>query len=103
MYKTMMDITSNIYRVNEEGKPLSVLEIRQLVVNQEFCTPVYYGDDCSDLKKSLNNNYGLYLYYLKNLVYTGYCDTMTVGESEKVYSLLPENNRRFVKYWSIMV
>ena len=87
----MMDITSNIYWVNEEGRPLSVLEIRQLVANQEFCTPVYYGDDCSDLKKSLNNNYGLYLYYLKNLVYTGYCDTMTVGESEKVYSLLPEN------------
>lgn len=59
----------------------------------KFGMPVYYGDDCFDLKKSLNNNYGLYLYYLKNLVYTGYCDTMMVGESEKVYSLLPENKQ----------
>ncbi len=87
----MMDITSNLYWVNEEGTPLSVLEIRQLVANQEFCTPVYYGDDCSDLEKSLNNNYGMYLYYLKNLVYMVYCDTMTVGESPECYYLLPEN------------
>ena len=87
----MVDISNNIYWVDREGTPLSVLEIRQLAANQEFCTPVYPTDDYSDSDKSLNNNFGLYLYYMKNLVYTIYCDTMTVGESEGVYYLLPEN------------
>lgn len=87
----LVDISNNIYWVNKEGTPLSVLEVRQLLANREFCTPVYPGDDCSDLEKSRNNNYGLYLYYMKNLVYTIYCDTMTTGESEGLFYLIPEN------------
>ena len=36
----LVDISNNIYWVNKEGTPLSVLEVRQLLANGEFCTPV---------------------------------------------------------------
>lgn len=87
----MVDISNNIYWVDREATPLSVLEIRQLTANQEFCTPVYPDDDFSDLAQSRNNNYGLYLYYMKNLVYTIYGDTMTSGEADGLYYLLSEH------------
>ena len=87
----MVDISNNIYWVDKEGKPLSVLEIRQLAVNREFSTPVYADDDLSDLENSLNKAYSTYLYYLKNLDHMEYCAVMTVGESEDLYYLIPEN------------
>ena len=87
----MVDISNNIYWVDKEGKPLSVLEIRQLAVNREFSTPVYADDDLSDLENSLNKAYSTYLYYLKNLDHMEYGAVMTVGESEDFYYLIPEN------------
>ncbi len=87
----MLDITNNQYWVDAEGTPLSVLEVRELGAKQEFCTPVFPGQELNDLEKVLNDNYGIYLYFMKNLVYMVYCDTQTVGESEILYYLLPEN------------
>lgn len=87
----MLDITNNQYWVDAEGTPLSVLEVRELGAKQEFCTPVFLGQELDNLEKALNNNYGIYLYFMKNLVYMEYCDTQTVGETDTVYYLLPEN------------
>ena len=86
----MLDITNNQYWVDAEGTPLSILEVRELGAKQEFCTPVFPGQELDDLKKVLSDNYGIYLYFMKNLVYMVYCDTQTVGETEILYYLLPE-------------
>lgn len=85
----MLDITNNYYWVDESGTPLSVLEIREHIAKQEFCTPVSPGDKLDNLEKSLNRNYDNFLYIAKNMVYMQYCDENTVGEGEKFYSLVP--------------
>ena len=85
----MLDITNNYYWVDESGAPLSVLEIREHIAKQEFCTPVSSGDKLDNLEKSLNRNYDNFLFIAKNMVYMQYCDENTVGEGTKFYSLVP--------------
>jgi len=87
----MLDITNNMYWVDENGKPLSILEIRERIANQEFCTPVDAEDSLKDLEKSLDKNYANFLYIAKNMVYMEYCDKYTTGESETLYLLYPKN------------
>ena len=87
----MLDITNNMYWVDDSGNPLSVLEIRNKIANQEFCTPVNSNDDLKDLEKSLDRNYATFLYIAKNMVYMGYCDVNTKNESENRLLLIPKN------------
>lgn len=92
----MLDITNNYYWVNESGTPLSVLEIREHIANQKFCTPVSPAnpldtlDELTDLEKSLNCNYENFLYIAKNMVLMKYCGENTVGEGKEFYSLVSE-------------
>ncbi|WP_310604894.1 hypothetical protein [Anaerosporobacter sp.] len=95
----MFDITHNQYWVDEKGNPLSILEIRQKGALQEFCTPIEPGKSLDDLQKIKENNMSSFIYIMKNLVYIEYCDNNTVGESERIYVLMPErmeNNFRYV-------
>ena len=87
----MLDITNNMYWVDETGMPLSVLEIRDRIGQQEFCTPADANDGLNDLDKSLSNNFGSFLYIAKNMVWMQYCEENTVDESELMYLLFPEN------------
>lgn len=86
----MVDISNNIYWVNENGTPLSILEIRDRLENQEFCTPVYPKDGLEELTNSLQNNYGLFLYYAKNMVWFRYLTENTSTEGLDTYILVPE-------------
>lgn len=87
----MLDITSNTYWVDENGEPLSVLEIRGKISDQQFCTPVSPEDKLDNLQKSLGKNYGTFLYIAKNSVWFEYCAEYTVGEAERGYRLFPKN------------
>ena len=87
----MLDITNNMYWVDENGNPLSILEIRTKIANQEFCTPVDAEDNLKDLDKSLNNNFDNFLYIAKNLVYMEYMGKYTKNEDDTFYLLFPEN------------
>lgn len=87
----MLDITNNEYWVDENGMPLSVLEVRNKAANQEFCTPVEVGDKTNNLQRLKQKHIGDFLYIVKNMVYTEYCTEQTVGESEQLYMLLPQN------------
>ena len=87
----MLDITHNQYWVDENGTPLSVIEIRTKGANQEFCTAVWSGDDLSDLQGSKTENIASFLYIMKNVYRIEYCDIQTVGESEDRYYLSPKN------------
>lgn len=87
----MLDITNNTYWIDNEKTPLSVLEIRDHLAKNEFCTPVLAGDKLSDPEGSLEKNLGNYLYIAKNMVYMYYLDRATVGESDRFYMLYPEN------------
>ena len=86
----MLDITNNFYWVDETGKPLSVLEIRNHIANQEFCTPVTPGDSLKDLHQSLRRNYDNFLYIAKNMAYMYYCTNNSTGETDSFYILLPK-------------
>ena len=86
----MLDVTNNFYWIDENGTPLSILEIREKLARQEFCTPTEPGDSIDDPQKLLNRYYENFLYIAKNMVYTEYCETYTVGESEGFYALVPK-------------
>ena len=85
----MLDITNNYYWIDENGKPLSVLEIRDRLEKQLFCTPVSPSDDLHDLERSLHQNYDNVLYIAKNMIYMYYCTNYSTGETEQFYSLMP--------------
>lgn len=87
----MLDITNNEYWIDENGEPLSVLEIRTKGANQEFCTPVVVGEKTEDVQKLKKKHMGDFLYIMKNMVYMEYCDNYAVGESEAIYLLFAEN------------
>lgn len=87
----MLDITNNQYWVDEDRTPLSILEIRKCGAMQEFCTPVMPGEGLNALKRSKQSHLSEFLYIMKNLTYTEYCDSYSVGEAETFYLLFPEN------------
>lgn len=93
----MLDITNNQYWVDENGTPLSVLEIRKKGAFQEFCTPVEYNDNMEDLYKLKEKHMGEFLYIMKNMIYMEYCNTYTVGETDS-YLLFPKNLSTKYKY-----
>lgn len=86
----MLDITNNMYWVDENNTPLSILEIREKVASCEFCTPVEAGDT-NNLQKLKDKNLGNFLYIVKNMVWMQYCTEYKVGESNDYYALLPQN------------
>ena len=94
----MLDITNNQYWVDESGTPLSVLEIRTLGGEQGFCTPVCPGDSLKDLHVLKDKYIGNFLYIMKNLFYTQYCDAYGVGEIQPVWCLIPENAESSYEY-----
>lgn len=87
----MLDITNNMYWVDETGTPLSILEIREKIANQKFCTPVTANDKLNNLNESLDKNFDIFLYIAKNMVWMQYCETYTADESDMMYILYPEN------------
>lgn len=87
----MLDITNNQYWIDENGTPLSVLEIREKGARRELCTPVCPGEDTSQPEKLLEKHKGSFLYIMKNMVYTQYCAEYTAGEARPIYSLVPKN------------
>ncbi len=87
----MLDITYNTYWIDENNTPLSIFEIRNKAALREFCTPIGVGDDTNDLQKLKEKRIGNFIYIVKNMVYMEYCTEYTVGESEKFYTLLPQN------------
>ncbi len=86
----MLDISNDFYWVDKNGIPLSILEIRNHIANQKFCTPVAPDDNLENLEESLERNYANFLYIAKNMAYTCYCIEYTVGETEESYYLIPE-------------
>lgn len=94
----MLDITNNEYWIDENCEPLSVPEIRTKGANQEFCTPVAVGEETKDVQKLKEKNIGDFLYIMKNMVYMEYLDNYTVGESETIYLLFPENLKTDYEY-----
>ena len=87
----MLDITNNEYWIDENGTPLSLLEIRSKGALNEFCTPVYATESLSDPVALKEKHLGDFLYIMKNMVYLEYLDTYTVGENGNIYLLFPNN------------
>lgn len=86
----MLDITNNQYWVDENGTPLSILEIRTKGAMQEFCTPVQSGDSLENLEQLKNNYIGSFLYIMKNMNCIEYLERYSVGDNGG-YFLCPKN------------
>ena len=78
------------FREDGNETPLSIIEVREKLANQQFCTPINITDKQSDLKNVLDDNYDNFLYIAKNMVYLEYMVNNAAGESD-VYTLMPEN------------
>ncbi|MBO4409529.1 MAG: transglutaminase domain-containing protein [Spirochaetales bacterium] len=87
----MLDITNNEYWIDENGTPLSILEIREKGARNELCTPVYATESTANPARLKEKHMGDFLYIMKNMVYTEYLDTYTVGENASIYILFPKN------------
>lgn len=94
----MLDITNNEYWVDENGVPLSILEIRYKGAKNEFCTPVEVGDKTDNLLKLKEKHIADFIYIMKNMVYMKYCDQNTLGEGEMRWWLLPETFKTKYEY-----
>lgn len=94
----MLDITNNQYWLDENGTPLSVLEVRKLGAENIFCTPVCPGDSLDNLQKLKEKYIGNFVYIMKNMVYTEYCAAYGVGEIKPIYMLYPENLKTNYEY-----
>lgn len=87
----MFDITNNQYWVDENGMPLSILEIREKGSKKEFCTPVMPGDDLKDLSKLKKKYENEFIYIMKNMAYMQYFDSYSINEEATTYILFPKN------------
>lgn len=87
----MLDITNNQYWIDENGTPLSILEIREKGANMEFCTPVEGKESTADPYSLKEKHLGEFLYIMKNMVYMEYCDKYSSFESDNLYLLFPKN------------
>lgn len=86
----MLDVTNDQYWVDENGMPLSVLEIREKGASMAFCTPVCPGDSLDDLPALKEEHIDSFLYIMKNMAFTRYCSAFGPTEIRPVYTLLPE-------------
>ena len=77
----MLDITNNQYWIDEDGTPLSILEIRTKGAMQEFCTPVQPGDSLENLEQLKSNYIGSFLYIMKNMNCIVYLERYSVGDN----------------------
>lgn len=48
----VLDISNNLYWVDEKGIPLSMLEVRDKIINGELCIPVSPNDNLDNIEKT---------------------------------------------------
>lgn len=85
----MLDITNNEYWIDENGTPLSVLEIREKGALRQFCTPVSPGESMADPRALSDRHMGSFLYIMKNMAFMEYCPMYTAGETFPIHRLSP--------------
>ena len=78
----MLDPSTDGYFVDEQKRPLSLLEMRAAFANDEFVTFVLATDRLRDLKKSAAKNAYYNAYICKNLFYFITARTHTFGPTE---------------------
>ena len=87
----MMDPTMDSYFVDEEKRPLSLLEMRKKFANDEFVTIVRTRDSLKDLKKLRAKYMEENSYICKNLFYFVIDQQCRFGQPETRLSFCPAN------------
>lgn len=95
----MLDCTTNGYYVDEAGRPLSCLEIREHIGNYKLCSIVYPRQSLKDVKKLFEKNIEDNAYYAKNFFFLRTDEYATFGENGKILYFSPENFD--VRQWHI--
>lgn len=87
----MLDVTTDGLFVNENGIPLSLLEIREGFANSKFITYIYTTDNLNNLRK-LKDKYVEHNAYICKNLFGFYIDqNSTFGETERFLTFVPIN------------
>lgn len=86
----MIDCTSDGYYIDENGTPLSCMEIREKIGNQDLCTIVYPRQSTKDIEKLFEKNLEDNVYYAKNMFWLRMDEYSTFGEKGKVLYFPPK-------------
>lgn len=87
----MLDPTTDIYMVDQNNTPLSLLEMRQLYSNNSFLVPIGSNKKKVDLNKLYNNSFELNTYYAKNCFYFMVDEYSTFGEKGEKLKFSPSS------------
>lgn len=87
----MLDVTANGYFTDENGLPLSVLEMRERFALDRVCNLIKLGDDIAEYFTSREEEQLYYLHYFaKNLFYLA-CDQINgFGEKDAYLRFIPK-------------
>ena len=87
----MLDPSSDGLFIDENKTPLSLLEIRDKLVNNEFVTFVKSDDKLDDLEKLKEEYLDMTTYVCKNLFYFVVDEDSTFGYTNKTLTFVPIN------------
>ena len=87
----MVDLSFGAYFVDENGTPLSLLEMRERYATARFLTAVTEGDDLSDLDALRRSQSYADFYFAKNLFYFRLDAENKFGEGEEYLAVCPEH------------
>ena len=87
----MLDPTTDGFFVDENGVPLSLLEMRERFANAKFITYVSSTDSLKDLKKLKNKYVEENVYICKNLFFFAIDQDATFGATDKSLKFIPIN------------
>ncbi len=85
----MLDMSTNGYFIDENKNPLSVLELRDCLIESQFVTFVTSGDCLRDLGKLRELHIDVLAYFAKNLFYVSCAKEVKFGESDESFTFCP--------------
>lgn len=86
----MLDPSSDGYVIDDQKIPLSLLEMREKCLQNEFMTFVLSNQKLTDLQKLKHQHLEINAYYCKNLFYFLVDDVCQFGEPHQKYVIAPQ-------------
>ena len=87
----MLDMSMNVYFIDEHLTPLSVKEIRNNMKNQKIVTAIFENQSTDDLEKLFEINIQTNVYFAKNLFMFSFDEYSTFGPCDRQLYYVPKN------------
>lgn len=87
----MLDCTTGGYYINQQGTPLSCLEIREHMKEQLPCSMIFARQKRTDMDWLFKKNLWINSYMAKNMVYFYVDQISAFGDVRKTFAVVPEH------------